>query len=231
MLSYLAAPYAHKDPAIRHFRYEMITAVAAKLIQEGTFVFSPITHNIPLKCYGLSGDWEKWEKFDLTYLGRCDQLIVLKLPGWEASKGVSAEIAFAEKHQIPIQMIEPLEILKERSVAVDLFAEALQHFFNERDWDQFHSPKNLACNLAVEVGELLDHFRWLSDEESYQPHDMEEVKNEMGDVLISLIALSEKLNINLFEVGFSKLKKIGKKYPVEQSVGNNQKMSYAQQKS
>src|SRR5687768_12155447 len=100
----------------------------------------------------------------------------------------------------------------------DLQAE-LRAFVIERDWDQFHSPKNLAVSLSVEAGELLENFQWLSDQESraLSPEVVAEVAAEMADVLLYLLGLGEKLNIDLVDAGFRKLEVNKLKYPVERS--------------
>jgi NTP pyrophosphatase (non-canonical NTP hydrolase) len=101
--------------------------------------------------------------------------------------------------------------------------QAIQQFSLDRDWDQFHSPKNLSMALNVEAGELLECFQWLSEKQSKDLNDeqISEVSDELADVFIYLIRLAEKLNINLIEVANNKIKKNGEKYPVEKSKGNS----------
>ena len=96
-VSYLAAPFNHPDPAVMQERFDRITEIAGKLIKEGTFVFSPITHNILIREKMDMTNWNAWGPYDLTMLSLCDQLLLTKLPGWENSKGMQAEIAFAEE--------------------------------------------------------------------------------------------------------------------------------------
>jgi len=108
LISYLCAPYNHSDPVVRKNRYDLITETAAKLIEEGTFVFSPITHNVPIRDVGNMTCWDDWCHYDLTMLSLCKQLIVLKIPGWEESKGVQAELAFAMEKDIPIIEMTPI---------------------------------------------------------------------------------------------------------------------------
>ena len=74
----------------------------------------------------------------------------------------------------------------------------LRKFAEDRDWDQFHSPKNLAMALSVEVSEIVETFQWLTEEESYNltGDRLENIKNEIGDVLIYLVRLSDKLGID-----------------------------------
>ena len=104
-LGYLASPYQHPDPLIRKKRLLAVTYVAAELFMQGRYVFSPLTHNVPLKGFGVLGDWDAWKAYDELLLSRCNILYVLQLAGWEQSKGVSGEIAFAKAKKIPITML------------------------------------------------------------------------------------------------------------------------------
>ena len=107
MLTYLAIPYSHKDPSIRQQRFEAVNRVAAKLINEGHLIFSPISHSHHIATeHGLSGGWEFWQRHDEAMLKSCSRLIVLKLDGWHESVGVRAEIEFATKHGIQITFME-----------------------------------------------------------------------------------------------------------------------------
>ena len=100
--------------------------------------------------------------------------------------------------------------------------DALRTFASDRDWDQFHSPKNLAAALSVEAGELLEHFQWLKDEESRSLPDTarQAVAEEMADVLLYLVRLADKLDVDLAEAARRKINLNAKKYPVELSRGN-----------
>lgn len=109
-ISYLACPYSHPDPEIKALRHHLVNRMALELHKRGRMVFSPLTHNIPLiQVSGKQNFWDDWGRFDLTMLERCDELIVLQVPGWEESKGVTNEIAHAKKLNIPIEMINPKE--------------------------------------------------------------------------------------------------------------------------
>ena len=101
----------------------------------------------------------------------------------------------------------------------------LRAFSAERDWDQFHTPKNLALALMVEAGELLEHFQWLTDEQSRElPQDVRsKVSEEMADVLGYLIRLADKLEIDLVESTRRKIEQNAKKYPTEKARGNAKK--------
>jgi len=93
----------------------------------------------------------------------------------------------------------------------------LRAFAAERDWEQFHSPKNLAMALSVEVAEIVEIFQWLTQDESRNLDfkKREKVKEEIGDVLIFLINLADKLGIDAVEAAKEKLKINRTKYPAE----------------
>lgn len=102
---------------------------------------------------------------------------------------------------------------------------AVRQFADERDWDQFHSPKSLAIALAVEVAEVLEHFQWLKEEESKNLSAAKhaEVKAEIADVFIYLVRLADKLNVDLIAAANEKIAANAKKYPIEKSKGSNKK--------
>jgi dCTP diphosphatase len=99
-------------------------------------------------------------------------------------------------------------------------------FAAERDWEQFHTPKNLAMALAGEVGELVEIFQWLTAEESAvvmsSPRG-QDVRDELADVLIYLVRLADVLDVDLIGAGFEKLQKNALKYPVEEVKGPAEK--------
>ncbi len=93
--------------------------------------------------------------------------------------------------------------------------QALRDFAAARDWAQFHSPKNLATALSVEAAELLEHFQWLTEDQSRNLPDPQkaEVAAEAADVLLYLLQLCDKLNIDLLEAARLKMLVNGQKYP------------------
>jgi NTP pyrophosphatase (non-canonical NTP hydrolase) len=95
-------------------------------------------------------------------------------------------------------------------------------FARERDWEQFHSPKNLAMALAGECGELLEHFQWLSERQSASlpPEKKQEVAHEMADILIYLIRLSERLDIDLLGAVEDKIAINERRYPAHRVRGD-----------
>lgn len=103
--------------------------------------------------------------------------------------------------------------------------DALRKFAEERDWDQFHSPKNLSMALTSEAGELLELFQWLTEEQSFNVTEQKkgEIEEEIADILIYLIRLADKLNIDLLEAVNKKININQKKYPTEKVKGSAKK--------
>jgi NTP pyrophosphatase (non-canonical NTP hydrolase) len=98
----------------------------------------------------------------------------------------------------------------------------LRDFAAERDWDQFHSPKNLAMALIVEAAELVEHFQWLTEEQSQTlpPDKLAEVEQEVADIQIYLIRLADKLGIDMEQAVNAKIELNEKKYPAEKVRGS-----------
>jgi NTP pyrophosphatase (non-canonical NTP hydrolase) len=101
----------------------------------------------------------------------------------------------------------------------------LRKFAKDREWEQFHSPKNLAMALTVETAELLEKFQWLTEEQSFQLSEKKkkEVEEEIGDILIYLVRIADQLNVNLLEASAEKLILNAKKYPIEKAKGRADK--------
>ena len=98
-------------------------------------------------------------------------------------------------------------------------------FRNNRDWKQFHTPKNLAISLSLEASEVLDHFQWKDDDEvaSYINSHKKEIGDELADVLSYILLLSHDLDIDLTEAFKQKMLQNEVKYPVDKAKGNNKK--------
>lgn len=98
-------------------------------------------------------------------------------------------------------------------------------FVDERDWDQFHTPKNLASALAVEAAELLEHFQWLQSGRPDELGDarLKEVRHEMADVLVYLVRLADKLDVDLFAAVEEKMVLNRAKYPADRVRGDMRK--------
>jgi len=103
--------------------------------------------------------------------------------------------------------------------------EKLRKFADERDWEQFHSPKNLSMALSAEVAEIVELFQWLTEEESYKlpPDKLDKVKEEIGDVMIYLVRLSDKLGIDPLSAAKEKNKINEEKYPAKKAKGSAKK--------
>ena len=101
----------------------------------------------------------------------------------------------------------------------------LREFAEDRDWDQFHSPKNLSMALSAEVAEIVEHFQWLTEEQSknLSQDKLDEVETELADTLIYLIRLADKLDIDLLAAANSKIEINEQKYPVDKAKGNAKK--------
>ena len=95
--------------------------------------------------------------------------------------------------------------------------EKIEMFNQERDWDQFHSPENLAKSISIEAGELLECFQWDNN------YDIEEVKEELADVLNYCIQMATKLGVDPKQIVLDKMEKTAKKYPVDKSRGKSTK--------
>ena len=95
--------------------------------------------------------------------------------------------------------------------------EKIEKFTEERDWEQFHSPENLAKSIAIEAGELLECFQWDNN------YNIDEVKDELADVLNYCIQMATKLGVDPKQIVLDKLEKNAKKYPIEKSKGKSTK--------
>lgn len=101
----------------------------------------------------------------------------------------------------------------------------LRTFAADRDWDQFHSPKNLAAALTVEAAELLEQFQWLTEDQSrvLTPALKARVAEELADVLLYLVRLADKTNIDLIAAAREKVQQNNQKYPADKARGNAKK--------
>lgn len=112
-LIYLACPYTHNDPDVMRHRFNVANKVAARLMKQGKFVFSPISHTHPIACVGkLPKNWRYWKEYDKLMLSKCDSMMIIKIDGFIKSVGVNAERKLAEEMGIEITEIEPLTSLK-----------------------------------------------------------------------------------------------------------------------
>ncbi len=115
------------------------------------------------------------------------------------------------------------------SVPLSELQARIRKFRDERDWMQFHNPKNLAISISLEAAELLEHFQWRSFEESEahtrDPEARREIAEEMADIAIYLAELADNLDIDLLAAMETKLEKNAAKYPVEKARGSHKKYS------
>ncbi len=108
-----------------------------------------------------------------------------------------------------------------------IMRDKLRAFAEARDWDQFHSPKNLCMALMVEAAELMEHFQWLTEAQSAElsQDDKHAVGEELADILLYLVRLSDKLGVDLQEAALHKLEKNAAKYPADKVRGSAKKYS------
>ena len=95
--------------------------------------------------------------------------------------------------------------------------EIIRKFRNDRDWEKFHTPENLAKSISIEAGELLEHFQWDNT------YNKEELLEELADVMIYCIHMADALDVNINDIILDKMRKNELKYPVEKAKGNSRK--------
>lgn len=106
----------------------------------------------------------------------------------------------------------------------DLTQKIIQ-FRNERDWEQFHKPKDLAISLSLEAGEVPEHFQWKTEAEivEYLKTHQEDIADELGDVMNYLLLLSHVADVDIIQAAANKIKKNAEKYPVDKARGSAKK--------
>ncbi|MCW9004377.1 MAG: nucleotide pyrophosphohydrolase [Gammaproteobacteria bacterium] len=109
--------------------------------------------------------------------------------------------------------------------AFELIKLKLRDFAEQRDWNQFHSPKNLAMALNVEAAELLEHFQWLTEQQSasLDTDTLKEVADEIADIQVYLIRLADKLDVDIVSTTLAKIDKNAEKYPADKVRGQSKK--------
>src|SRR4051795_11584863 len=110
---------------------------------------------------------------------------------------------------------------------IETLQAALRDFAKAREWEQFHSPKNLAAALSVEAAELLEPFQWLTEEQSanLSEEQLASVRDELADVLNYLVQLADKLDIDLIDAAYQKIRRNAEKYPTSGPGGSALKRS------
>ena len=99
----------------------------------------------------------------------------------------------------------------------------VREFIRERDWEQYHAPKNLAMALSAEVAEIVEIFQWKAADQKLSAEEQENLRQEIGDVLIYLIELADQFDFDLIQAARDKLKLNAEKYPVEKARGKADK--------
>ena len=108
---------------------------------------------------------------------------------------------------------------------IEKLQQRLQEFADQRDWNQFHSPKNLAMALVVEAAELAEHFQWLTQQESYELEagKLEKVAEELADIFVYLVRLADRLGVDLPAAVDRKIALNEQKYPADRVRGSSKK--------
>lgn len=127
-----------------------------------------------------------------------------------------------EQYEEAIQTYEEFVENGFKSSIFDELIEEIVEFRDERNWKQFHNPKDLAISLSLEAGELLENFQWKSSEEAVA-ENLENIKDEIADVVIYAMLLSHELGINLEQAIRDKIQKNKQKYPVDKAFGSRKK--------
>lgn len=123
--------------------------------------------------------------------------------------------------------------MENKRLEIPELVQKLREFAKERDWDQFHSPKNLTMALSVECSELMEHFQWLTGEQAWNLVEegaenieaREAIAEEVSDVLLYTLRLADVMNLNLADAVYKKLEKNAKKYPAKLVRGSAKKYS------
>lgn len=113
-----------------------------------------------------------------------------------------------------------------QTIDLEKVLNSINDFSQERDWDQFHSIKNLSMALSVESSELVEIYQWISEEESNDMNNttiVSKAQDEIADIFIYLLRIADKLNINIEQAVYAKLAQNAAKYPVDKSRGNSKK--------
>jgi dCTP diphosphatase len=112
-----------------------------------------------------------------------------------------------------------------REISIQDVQAQLREFAAERDWEQFHTPKNLATALTVECGELLEHFQWLTDQQSAElPEETKrDVAMELADVFLYLLRLADQVEVDLIDAAQQKIEINASRYPIGKARGNARK--------
>lgn len=120
--------------------------------------------------------------------------------------------------------------MDDRKTTLQDLKDRMAIFVRERDWEQFHTPKNLAMSIAIEAAELMEHFQWLSvdDSKDLDPERLVDIGEELADIIIYSLSLSNSLSLDLSQTVIAKMEKNSRKYPTEKVKGKSHKYTYYQ---
>jgi len=120
--------------------------------------------------------------------------------------------------------------MSDQNASIQELKDKIKSFVKERDWEQYHSPKNLSMSLAIEVAELMEIFQWLTIEQSKEvaidPVQKEKIQDEIADIAVYLLNLCNVLDVDISDAIIAKLKKNEKKYPAELVKGKSRKYTH-----
>ena len=118
--------------------------------------------------------------------------------------------------------------MADQSTTIQELKERMAQFVRERDWEQFHTPKNLSMSIAIEAAELMEHFQWLTVEQSksLDADALQDISEELADIVIYALSLSNFLELDLAEAIVGKMEKNIRKYPKEKVRGKAHKYTY-----
>lgn len=122
--------------------------------------------------------------------------------------------------------------MSDQQTTLQELKEKMAAFVRERDWEQFHSPKNLSMSIAIEAAELMEHFQWLTLEESksLSPEALADIGEELADIVLYSLSLANALNLDLSQTVLAKMEKNVRKYPSDKVRGKAHKYTYYQEK-
>ena len=118
--------------------------------------------------------------------------------------------------------------MSDQKTTIQDLKERMASFVRERDWEQFHTPKNLSMSIAIEAAELMEHFQWLTVEQSksLEADALQDISEELADIVIYSLSLANFLELDLTDAIMSKMEKNIRKYPSEKVRGKAHKYTY-----
>lgn len=120
--------------------------------------------------------------------------------------------------------------MADQQITLHELKERMATFVRERDWEQFHNPKNLSMSISIEAAELMEHFQWLTERQSQQlePDALQEIGEELADIVLYSLSMANFLQLDLAETVLAKMAKNEIKYPKDQVRGKAHKYTYYQ---